>query len=321
MKDKIKTMPWYFLSVLIPYIISPIIDNMVSTYFGEEEIEMLLSKTITITIKTIFPSLVGILILIICVGIYIYRLHTKLKKQLSADEIEQLQKNLTEYIDKNEYIESIQAYQFWKKNDSKSKYIKVCYLTGVADERIDINSIMQSYYYIPHSIYNRIKKISSLYDNSKRAKDPNESLQYKNDFKSAGTELSQIMLESLNQITTVDDIGEYHCEIYRSLLRIFSAVSEQSIVRVLKDSDIEEALIKKKKTGILGSIILNDLYIFRNKSSMSKLDRIYFTFPYDVKRGIVFLASMSPSCFTTNGDKDIESYCQQVISDICEKDF
>ena len=77
------------------------------------------------------------------------------------------------------------------------------------------------------------------------------------------------------------------------------------------------ALIKRKKTGILGAVILDDLYIFRNQNSLAKGDRVYFTFPYDKKRNIILLASISGSCFPSDEEGAIEEYCKRVVSSAC----
>lgn len=100
----------------------------------------------------------------------------KANQHLTPSEFDELDKKLKDLVDKNEYVESVQAYQYWYKNDSESKYIKVCYITGSVDERIDINSIMQTHYYIPYSLNKKLKYISELYDSYLRATDPNTKI-------------------------------------------------------------------------------------------------------------------------------------------------
>ena len=159
---------------------------------------------------------------------------------------------------------------------------------------------MQTYYYFTYPIYKKIKLVSSHYDDYIEATDPVKKEKAHTAFLESGQELCNNLLNSLNSIKTIDEIGDFHCEMYRVLARLLPAISKEAFERYLKDEQIEMALIKRKKTGILGSVILNDLYIFRNQNSISKSDRIYFTFPYDRKDNIIMLASISGSCFPSD---------------------
>lgn len=309
--------PWYFLTLLIPYILSPIVEKFVNPYIKDEWINGLLTKSITV--KVLLPISFCVLIFIVCSFVYISQIKEVIGRCVTTDELEDINKKLDKYVDEYEYIESVQAYQYWCKHDNDSTYIKVGYLAGVADERIDINSIMQTYYYIPYSINKKIKQISDLYNRLSQEEDVNVKQNLKIEFMKNGEELSETILKTLNSLTSVDEIKKYHCELYRILLRILSAISGEAIEAVLQNKEIEKELITNKKTGILGSIVLEDLYIFKNMSSTSKGDRIYFTFPYDVKRGIVFLASMSSKCFSQIDDKNVADYCENVVKRICSQ--
>lgn len=307
-----KGQPWYFLLALLPNILSPIWETFFSAYFGEKEAEAILNTTVSVSLRYLFPTILGLILLIIFIINYIIQLRNDVKRQVTPNELEEIQKHLKNYVDSFEYIQSIQAYQAWIKNDSNCKYIKVCYLTGAADERIDINSIMQSYFYFPYSIYKKITTTSAYYDQYQAATEPTKQLAYKNNFMKAGQELCDEILTSLNNLQTEDEIGLYHCELYRTFVRFFSAITGKAVVRVLENENIENALRKKRKSGLLGAIILNDVYVFRNENSINKTDRIYFAFPYDVKRHIIFLGSINSSCFPSNDENDIATYCSDI---------
>ena len=99
---------------------------------------------------------------------------------------------------------------------------------------------------------------------------------YWTEFADAGNELCNQLLDLLNDLRSVDDINELHCDMYRVLAKILPTISEEAIESFLQKRDIEETLIKRKKTGILGALVINDLYIFRNQTSITKSNRIYF---------------------------------------------
>lgn len=310
-----KSKPWYFLFSLIPYIISPIIDQVVLEYFPEKAIKDFLD--INISIKFLLPIFLGIIIFIICGIFYISGWKKKANQHLTPDEFDELDKKLKDLVDKNEYVESVQAYQYWYKNDSESKYIKVCYITGSVDERIDINSIMQTHYYIPYSLNKKLKYISELYDSYLKATDPNTKDSFRTLYKAEGKSFCETVLLSLNSLNTVDDIKKYHCELYQCALRVLSLISDKPIETILKNPDIENELIRRRKTGLLGSIIIHDTYIFKNQSSSTKTNRVYCSFPYDTDKNIVLLISLSND--TMSNEKDIVEYCKGIRNEIVDK--
>lgn len=125
------------------------------------------------------------------------------------------------------------------------------------------------------------------------------------------------ILEILGRQDDVNQIEEFHCDLYRVLAKIIPTISKEAIESFLQNSEIEQYLIKRKKTGILGAMVINDLYIFKNQTGLSKSDRIYFLFPYDTKKHIVFLGSINTSCFSSDNSTIIESYCKRIVDDIC----
>ena len=314
MNNNALSKPWYFLSSIIPYFFSVILDKVISLYFPDSFIEKVLNYSVTL--KIILPVLLCIAILGLCIWFYIKNLINSINEHLTPLEFEELNNSLNKLVSDYEYVESVQAYQYWYKNDNDSKYIKVSYLAGAADERIDINSIMQTYFYLPYSIAKKVRGISEQYDNYLRAVDPVEKYNYKVSYKKMGTDLCDLLLKSLNSIKTVNEIGKYHCELYQCLVRIFSLISDKPVEKMLKDDDVEEELIKRRKTGILGSIIIHDSYVFKNHSSITKSNRIYCAFPHN--KSTILLASLNGDLFDGENNTDILDYCKQIQNTINE---
>lgn len=161
MKEYLKKGPLYFLVCAFFSFLSIVIQNVVSTYFpGERVIKWIIEHSILIIT---FLSL-----LLICLCIKILKL-SKLRKnnKRSADQggekfVNRIQCLLNEVMNNDEHVESIQAFQYVIKNDSKYKFIKLNYLAGIASERIEINTILQTYFYFDKSIYRKVLNLSTL---------------------------------------------------------------------------------------------------------------------------------------------------------------
>ena len=73
---------------------------------------------------------------------------------VSSDEMDTIKRTLSAAVDDNEYIESMQAFQYRVKNGSSEKYIKLWYVAGEVNERIEVNTILQTYFYF-HILFTR----------------------------------------------------------------------------------------------------------------------------------------------------------------------
>ncbi len=315
--DRIKK-PWYFLSVFGGWIIEQIIEYFLNHVFSISEGIIIRFLNIRITVLDLIPCLIAA----ICCLIYIQQLHKEINKTIYPEDTQKMFELLSEVLNKNEYVESIQAYQYQVKNDKSGKYIKLNYVCGVADERIEINSIMQTYFYFPYSIYKKICAVSGYYGDYKREKDPIKKEHKFDTFREEGEKLAKELLDSLKQINTSQEIEEYHCEMYRVALRILSAIQDKAVLSILNNKEVEQTLIKRKKTGILGSVVLSDMYVFRNQNSLEKTDRLYITMPFDKEKNIVLLASLTGSNIVGNNSKpnenDLEKYCIEIGKQILE---
>ncbi len=250
-----------------------------------------------------------------CTIIFIVQQYRAKSKIVSSEELEVLNKTLLTVVDKNEHIESMQAFQYRVKNDEGRKYIKLSYLAGATNERIEINTILQTYFYFSYPIHKKIRNVSSRYNKYLYETDPIQKEKYWTDFAADGNELCILLKNSLDALNYVSEIEEHHCDMYRVLAKLLPTISKVAIESFLQNSDIEEALIKRKKTGILGALIINDLYIFRNRTSVTKSNRIYFAFPYNADKGIIFLGSIDGNYF--DEANTIDSYCKSIVSKVC----
>lgn len=137
-------------------------------------------------------------------------------------------------------------------------------------------------------------------------------------FLQKGKILCDELLKILNDIQSIDEITEGHEEIYRVLAKILPTISQTAIEWLLKSENrnIEQELIRRKKTGLLGSIMFNSIYIFKNESNSRKKERVYITFqlPNPEKKHIVILASVNEDYIPAG---KIDEVANKILSKCC----
>lgn len=313
MKKLLQEKPWYFATAALGFIAQPIFEWFVMHFFDEEAAKNWLAKSVLIS--DIIPWAVCAIIFFICTIVYVVQQSNDASKIVLPEEYDTLSRTLQNAVNENDHIESMQAFQYRAQNATGHMYIKLNYIAGEANERIEINTILQAYFYFTYPIHRKIKNVSSLYNKYLSETDPIQKETCWNNFAKDGNELCNQLLDSLNALEFANDIEEIHCDMYRVLAKLLPTISGEAIKSFLQKSDIEEALIKRKKTGILGALVINDIYIFRNQTSIAKGNRIYFAFPYNNKKNIVFLGSVDGEYFREM--KEVESYCKSVVSNVC----
>lgn len=282
-------------------------------FFDEDLAEKWLASSVLIS--DIIPWVLFAVIFFVCTIAYVVQQSWAQSKTVSSDELSRLTATLLTVLDENEYIESMQAFQYRVKNGDGRKYIKLCYLAGAVSERIEINTVLQTYFYFTYPIYKKIRNVSARYNTYLNEMDPILRESYKTDFLKVGIELCGQLKDSLDALNSAAEVQELHCDMYRVLAKLLPTVSEVAIESFLEKSDVEEAILKRKKTGILGALVINDLYIFRNQTSLTKGNRIYFAFPYSPENDIVLLGSIDGEYFDELST--VEAYCKSIVSKVC----
>ena len=74
-----------------------------------------------ILVKDLIPYVFAVIIAVICCVIYIRQLHKGINQTIHSEDTQKMFELLTEILNKNEYVESIQAYQYQVKNDKSGK--------------------------------------------------------------------------------------------------------------------------------------------------------------------------------------------------------
>lgn len=280
------------------------------SFWDEKKANEILEYSFSINVRWLVVICVFIGVIIAC---FVKYFKDKSKMEIKINELEKLNKVLDEAVNKFEDLESIQAYQYSIKNDSNFKYIKMQYLFGEADERIEINSILQTYFYFPYSIFKKIRNISNSYDQLQHAKETGDIESINSILTKESADLCTQLIDILDQIDDADNIDMCSCEYYRVVITLLSCILKKPVENILKNEKVENALIQRKKTGLIGSVLLQGLYIFKNESSVCKRDRIYFSFPYNKEKNIILLASINANVSSETTTDSIEKYCTNTM--------
>lgn len=308
---------WYFIFPILTAIITPIINAIVLSYVGEENIEAFLNWTISI--KIILPIGLTLIVLIICLIVFIIKLKASTRHISPADE-NFLNNIVRSTVNTFPEIECIHAYQSFEKDDEKDKYILTRFVTGYADERVETNVLFQTYYYFQYSYFKKIKKFASYYTQFRETTDHEIKTQFEIEFKKQGNELCQQIIDRLNLIDAPENISIYDCELYRILNIILTVIQDNPVTSCLQNAQIESILESKKRNGILGSIILKNIYIFKNTNSLTK-NRIYFSLPCNLGKkykNIILVATIrdednnETSTIVSNLCNEVYSYLKNI---------
>lgn len=221
---------------------------------------------------------------------------------------------LQEFVNNIGTVDSAQIYSYSissskQKNACEQVIIKLQNVAGYAYEGIDINQILQTYYPIDKEYYDQFRYILTLWK-IVASKPTNELhsqryLKYVEELDENMAQLFNTLSDILNQATidTINEHEEYY-NFYRMLTVLHTILFNMNSINKLpdkfltknKDKNVESFLNNGKRTGILGAILLEDLFIFRHSGPSSKHGRIYVSFPIEFQfKQYCILLTISPN--------------------------
>lgn len=198
---------------------------------------------------------------------------------------------LESFVNNNDLVDSAQIYKYSSKFNNKDYLnIRLSYEEGYAYDGIEINNILQGYYKIGRKEYTKFKEIVKFWKRilvcgdeyiDKEKKSLEENLL--NDIE----ELLTQIVEKLQKIESKDRIEEADYTMYAVaslLIRLLWWNNDEisAFENIVSNSEIDSYLKNGKRTGVLGSILLEDSYIFKHEGKSLKKDRFYFTFHLEV---------------------------------------
>lgn len=220
---------------------------------------------------------------------------------------------LQEFVNNMGTVDSAQIYSYSissskQKNKGEQVVIKLQNVTGYAYEGIDVNQILQTYYPIDKEYYTQFRYILTLWKIVGRGMTnelhSQEYLKYVKELDKNMASLFNSLSEILNQ-ATIDNINEHeeYYNFYRMLTVLHTILFNMNSINELpekfltqnEDKSVESFLNNGKRTGILGAILLEDLFIFRHSGPSSKHGRIYVSFPIEFQfKQYCILLTISP---------------------------
>lgn len=188
-------------------------------------------------------------------------------------------------------IKSIQLYSWVEERIEKQTKFHLEYLFGSVKKDIDINAILNTNLSISNDEIDRFRAVMDLYRKYNTPSDDSS-----NTITCYGI-LSEIIPKYVEEIRsklatiqTADEISTNECCLARILITYISLQAsiieencfiglERNSLGLGQESDIEQALFTKKRTGMLSPIILGDFpYVFYYMKDSEKNGRTYFTF-------------------------------------------
>lgn len=221
---------------------------------------------------------------------------------------------LKSFVENNEEIDSAQIYKYsykFTKNDIK---IRAFYEQGYAYEEVEINNILQIYYSLDKKDYKSFQDIvlcwkKYLVNGNQYTKDERECLEQSllNKIK----DLLEKLYNSLKDKKRKKQISSRDFDNYRMLTLLVRMLNDNNVITetesILPKRGIETYLNTGKRTGILGSILLQDSFIFKHTGKNSKYGRLYVCFHIEIYyENYIVLFSIPPSELDENEDWQIE---------------
>lgn len=182
-------------------------------------------------------------------------------KYLKKDKYRTLSQKV---VEKFPNIDAVLVYKYTIGVKNKNVEIKIAYDTGAEYEGVNIDIIKQNYYIIEKEIYSEFMEIQKMYDDLKSS-----SLHKDKRMKDAFVE------KVINLAIKLNKKNPANYRIFVLLVEMLKDIDKDIDYGKLVERDKENSY----RTGILGSILTNNDYIFfYKKRNSDKIDRIYFAF-------------------------------------------
>jgi hypothetical protein len=210
---------------------------------------------------------------------------------------------LKSLVESNPMIQLAQIYIFSTKISYNKTKIRVNFEEVYAYENVETNGMLQSYFIIPLDIFldmQEINKLSRVIAEENFDSEEVVDCIYQN-IKDRVDKLTDKILKRLNSLTSIDECEDSDTILYRILLLLIDWVqsdydSGTVIEKILENEDVKEFILDFKRTGIMGSILRKDIYMFKHSGKSSKNGRIYVGFYFKLyKEEHILLVAIPPS--------------------------
>lgn len=185
-------------------------------------------------------------------------------------------------------LESIQLYTFVESEQTNTTRFTVEYIDGVMRQHTEINAMMRMCLHVDNDTIIKVRGILSLYKQYIEGSSPASEETLRTALVTAIEEDSKRIKSTLESIDSAREVKGTDCCLARILMLYCSLLAslnkETTFVGFGENAlnlkeDIEKALFTQKRTGVLGTILLQDYpYGFYYTRSSEKRGRTYCSF-------------------------------------------
>lgn len=230
-----------------------------------------------------------------------------------ASQRETIKDILAKLVDEFDVISSAHLYQYHISCNRSVEIITMTQIVSVVDSVTNINSIVQHIYKIPKAQYDMISLFAQDYNKNLLA-DRHNGFNPKT--AAPAKDLCSKLRDKLMKLSK-DLITEEDCCLYRCFRSLADKVNPGYPMNYYLDgqTELEDALLNKMRTGMLPGIFFDDIQWFRNTTSGFKQLRLYIVikarFCIDEKRYDKQLLLIS-----VEGTED-KSDCKDIAEYVC----
>lgn len=224
---------------------------------------------------------------------------------------------LKDFTENNTIVECTQMYSYSTKRSDNVITIKVLYDCGFCSDGVDTNNLAQCHYDINYNDYNTLKYVIDIW--KKLSSDTYFSYAEKDSLilplVDGINSLYRKYYKDLMKIENINQVTDIHFTEYRIITLLLRLARRSSTTVINKNrilgnnkAEIENYLLNGKRTGILSSILLGELFMFKyTRNSHKKGGRAYVSFPMNISmKQYICVFSIQTSDLDKNIDLEYE---------------
>ena len=209
---------------------------------------------------------------------------------------------LKQFVDKKTIVDSAQIYRITRNKEYSRIVITLNHVKGYCKAGLDINSLLQTNFVLKYDVYKMFRRGVFRKWNRLKYEDLKswEAAELYNEISVTAKEIASIIMKRMRKIDCVGIVEDNDFSYYR-LLSILSLIlmGGDGIItfdEVSMDKEINRYLRGGKRTGVLGAVLLEDIFIFSHKGESKKNGRMYVSFYFeDMGNPYVTIFSFTPS--------------------------
>ena len=227
---------------------------------------------------------------------------------------------LKKFVDGKAIVDSAQIYRIIRNKDRKRIVITLHYEKGYCKVGMDINALLQTKYILNDDVYKMFRRgVLRRWIRLKNEHLKNwEAAELYNAMSEAAKEICEIIFKRLKKINSIGVIEENDFSYYRllSILSLLLTGGDKPIAydEVSDKKEINQYLRRGKRTGVLGAVLLEDVFIFSHKGESKKKGRMYVSFYFE-DRGEPYVSVFSVTPYNLSESRDFYEEIYILVDD------